>query len=195
VQSADDVSDGRRVRSIRSRQLIVDALLDLIGSGNMMPTTNEIAEKSGVSQRTVFRHIDDMETLYRDMSDRIEAQVRPAFLRPLEADDWRGKLDEVVGQRAEIYEYIMPLKVAAGIQRFRSPFLMEDYKRFLIFERTQIKSILPKDILRDSALFAALELALSFQTWRRLRQDQGLKPAASKRTMRLMLTALLTDAG
>ena len=56
----DTKSDGRRLRSIRSREMIKAAIHDLIYSGNYSPLATDIAEKTQLSIRTVFRNIDDM---------------------------------------------------------------------------------------------------------------------------------------
>ena len=54
------VPDGRRLRSERSRQAIIDAMMELIGEGNLVPTAQQASERAGVGIRTVFRHFSDM---------------------------------------------------------------------------------------------------------------------------------------
>lgn len=58
------VSDGRRLRSERSQQAIVDASHALISEGNLIPTAQQIADRAGVGIRSFFRHFADMETLF-----------------------------------------------------------------------------------------------------------------------------------
>ncbi|MEM1051573.1 MAG: TetR/AcrR family transcriptional regulator, partial [Pseudomonadota bacterium] len=70
-----DKLDGRRRRSVRTQEKIVDALIELIGQGNQNPTAQEVADLTGMSIRTVFRQIDDMEGLYRGLTERLEADV------------------------------------------------------------------------------------------------------------------------
>ena len=41
--------DGRLARSARTRHAVVDALLDLLGEGDLRPTAARIAERAGVS--------------------------------------------------------------------------------------------------------------------------------------------------
>ena len=57
-------TDGRLLRSERSREQIVDALYELIGEGHMQPTAQQVAERSGVALRSVFRLFSDMDALY-----------------------------------------------------------------------------------------------------------------------------------
>ncbi|MDH4042395.1 MAG: TetR/AcrR family transcriptional regulator, partial [Gammaproteobacteria bacterium] len=64
LSGADKRPDGRLLRTERSRQLIIDALHDLINEGVLQPTAQTVAERAGVGIRTVFRHFADMETLF-----------------------------------------------------------------------------------------------------------------------------------
>ena len=56
--------DGRRMRSKRSRAAIVEAALDLIREGTLVPTAQQISDRAGVGMRTFFRHFEDMEALF-----------------------------------------------------------------------------------------------------------------------------------
>ena len=54
--STDLPTDGRIQRSERSRETIVQAMLDLIGEGTLSPTAQQVAVRADVGVRTVFRH-------------------------------------------------------------------------------------------------------------------------------------------
>ena len=56
--------DGRRLRSDRSRQVIVEAMLQLIDQGNLVPTAQQVADHAKVGIRSVFRHFEDMEAIF-----------------------------------------------------------------------------------------------------------------------------------
>ena len=72
--------DGRRARRHRSRDLAVDALLDLLGEGVLRPTAQQVAERSGVSLRSIFRIFDDVETLNAAAAARQLSRVRHLFV-------------------------------------------------------------------------------------------------------------------
>lgn len=57
--------DGRRLRSERTRQLIIEAYLALIRENRStpMPTAQEIAVRAGYSVRSVFERFPDLHTL------------------------------------------------------------------------------------------------------------------------------------
>src|SRR5208282_909869 len=60
--------DGRLARSARTRHAVVDALLDLLGEGDLRPTAARIADRAGVSLRLVFHHFDDLEAIYSEFA-------------------------------------------------------------------------------------------------------------------------------
>ncbi|MEZ5938255.1 MAG: TetR/AcrR family transcriptional regulator [Hyphomonadaceae bacterium] len=186
--------DGRRRRSNRSRVQIVEAMLHLIRSGDMMPSAAEVADAAGVSIRTVFRHFEDMDSLYREMSARVEAEIMPMVREPFGGATWLDQLDELLARRAHIYERIMPIRTAASLRRFRSAFLMEEYRRFLQIEREGLESVLPKSIRADRLTMSGLEVTISFQAWRRMRQDQGLSAKDAEAVMRRIVDLLIAPA-
>lgn len=189
-EPADPV-DGRRMRSERSRELIISAMLSLVREGDMNPSAASVAERAGVGLRSVFRHFEDMDTLYQEIAGHIERIVLPKIVAPFQSRHWRGRLEELVKRRAAIYEEIMPYRVVAHLRRFVSAYLMDSYRRSMLLERAALKSVLPEAIHGDKILFAALEMTTGFQTWRRLRQDQGLGPAEAEAVMALMAMQLV----
>lgn len=188
-----DAADGRRQRSERSRAQIIEAMFDLIREGDMSPSAAKVAERAEVGLRTVFRHFEDMDSLYVEMAERITAEVMPKVLAPFEARDWRGRFREHLERRIEIYEYIMPVRVSANLRRFQSRFLMEEYRRGLLIERSVLKALLPPEIVSDEILLAAIETTASFQTWRRMRQDSELSVEDATKVFRLMIDRLVGE--
>ena len=190
-QANDDSSDGRRQRSERSRTQIVDALFALIREGDMNPSAARVAERAAVGQRTVFRLFEDMDSLFGEMAEQIQAEIMPIVLAPYTATDWKERLGEMVRRRADVYERIFPVRVSANLRRFQSRFLMDEYRRNLILERESLKAVLPADRASDKQLVAALDVVTGFQAWRRLRQDQGLSAQEAQAVMQFMVDGLI----
>ena len=184
-------SDGRRQRSARSRAKIVAAMFAVLRSGDMDPSAATLAKEAKVGIRTVFRHFDDVEGLYREMSAQMEAEILPIVSHPFTAPTWQGKLSELIDRRVDVYERIMPIKTAAGLRRFRSPYLMGDYQRFLTMEREGLMGVLPREIKADKTLCAALEMLTGFNAWRRLRQDQGQSAKQAEKVIRQTIEKLV----
>ena len=65
--------DGRRRRREKNRDAVIEALLGLVRGGDLDPTVVKIAERAGVSHRSVFRYFDDFNDLGRTA---IEQQFR-----------------------------------------------------------------------------------------------------------------------
>lgn len=185
------IEDGRRKRGDQSRRQIVEAMLDLVRGGDMSPSAALVAARAGVGLRTVFRHFDEMEVLYREMGEVTRAKIMPMVERPYASGEWRERLNELAERRILIHEDIMPLKIAASVLRFRSAFLMEDYAEHLRIERKTLAAILPDSVRKDQVLFRAIEMVTSFQAWRRLRQDQRLSVADARRVMLRLLDGVL----
>ena len=69
-ESGAPSEDGRRLRRARNRAAVIDSLLELIRMGETDPTVSKIAERAGVSHRSVFRYFDDMDDLARTAIDQ-----------------------------------------------------------------------------------------------------------------------------
>ena len=186
--------DGRRQRSERNRQKIIAAMFDLVREGDFDPSVARIAEQAGVGLRTVFRHFEDVDSLYREMAEQLYAGILPEIGKPLSSPDWQTRVKELMARRIRIFEEIMPVRICASIRRFRSEFLMEGYRRFLAHETSGLGLALPAEVLRNDALTAAFDVALSFETWRRLRQDQQYSRAKATAAVETMLDALIATA-
>lgn len=193
--AAEEETDGRRRRGNTSRARIVAAMLELVEAGNVAPGAARVAALAGVSLRTVFRHFEDMESLYREMGEAIQARVLPAFFRPYEGETWKARLLELVERRLELFEAILPFKVSGDVRRFQSAFLSRDYRTHLDLEKASLDAVLPADVAADTVLVEALRAAISFQTWRVLRKDQDLDVDEARAVMLRTLDALLAAPG
>ena len=185
--------DGRRRRSDRSRRAIIEALFELMREGEMRPTAIDVAARANVGLRTVFRHFEDMESIFEEMTDELKAVIMPRVLAPFEATEWREQLLELADRNADVFEDVFPMQVALIIRRFQSEFLTRQYQSEVDLLRSSLKSILPKQIVQDRTRFAAIEVNLTFATWRRLREDQQLSVKRAKATLELILTSLVAD--
>ena len=119
-------ADGRRRRSQDSRARIVTAMLELIRAGDVAPSAEQVAERAQVGLRTVFRHFNDMDSLYREMSHAIEGELREVVLRPFKAKAGRDRVLELIERRSQAFEKIAPFKRASDAHRHRSRFLAAD---------------------------------------------------------------------
>lgn len=168
------MTDGRRERSRSSRARIVTAMLELVGKGDVAPSAARVAEVAGVGVRSVFRHFDDMDALYREMGEVIEARVLPTILEIPAGETWKARLLDIAGRRAKVFETILPYRISGSLKRFQSEFLMQDYKRMLRLESATVDALLPPAVRADRLGAHGIDVILSFQTWRLLRHDREL---------------------
>ena len=188
LRSNTPLTDGRRERSRSSRSKIIAAMLDLVGNGDVAPSAARVAEVAGVGLRSVFRHFDDMDELYKEMGDVIEARVMPIILQAPSGATWKDKLVDIADRRAKVFETILPFRISANLKRFQSPYLMQDYRRMLRLESETVEAHLPRAVKDDVVAARGLNVILSFQTWRLLRHDQDLPVDDAKAVVRRLLT-------
>ena len=189
-------TDGRRLRSEASRGRIVDAMIAIVREtgGLGMPPAELVAERAGVGLRTVFRLFEDMDGVYRAMQAVIIAEAEPLIAGPPPTGDARLDLEAEIARRARLFELILPLQIAADAQRHRSPALQEGRSRLIRQQREALLVVAPPALAARPTQFAALELAISFEAWRRLRTDQGAGPDEARQIMTWMALALLDGA-
>ncbi|WP_332816708.1 TetR/AcrR family transcriptional regulator [Sphingopyxis sp.] len=183
--------DGRRERGRSSHKRIVEAMMELIIGGDLAPSAARVAEEAGIGLRTVFRHFDDMDSLYAEITATITERVMPIAMAPYPDQDWRANVRDLVRRRVRVFETTLPFRLAANIKRYQSPFLMGQYGKVVMLERELILRLLPGDVLTDRINVEALCAALSFQTWRTLRHDQGLSAEEAGTVMMHMVDTLL----
>ena len=75
--------DGRAARSVRTRRAIVDAMRALHHEGDLRPTAPRVAERAGVSVRTVWQHFDDLETLLFEAGRR-DLEIAQSLVTPID---------------------------------------------------------------------------------------------------------------
>src|SRR3954471_8996262 len=106
---AESVSgDGRAARSVRTRRAIVDALRALHHEGDLRPTAPRVAERAGVSLRTVWQHFNDLETLLVEPGRR-DYEIALRYVTPIHASgSLATRLRELVAQRGRMFEALAP---------------------------------------------------------------------------------------
>ena len=186
--------DGRRARRNRSRDLAVDALLDLLGEGVLRPTAQQVAERSGVSLRSIFRIFDDVETLNAAAAARQLSRIRHLFVDVVPTGTLPERVAQVVDINARLYESVAPIRRAALRAAPESPALQEQLARARGWVRSEVERVFAPELAtahRD--ITPAVELVLSFEAWDQLRSGQGVSLPRATATVVRTITALLTN--
>jgi AcrR family transcriptional regulator len=173
----DDVpEDGRRARRHRSRDLAVDALLDLLSEGVVRPTAQQVAERSGVSLRSIFRIFDDVETLHAAAAIRQLSRVRHLFVDVAAVGSLESRVNALVEINARLYESVAPVRRAALRAAPGSPPVRLQLSRVRGWLRSEIDRVFAAELDRPDGTLAAssLEVLMSFEGWDQLRTAQEL---------------------
>ncbi len=189
--------DGRRAWRDRNLSAVVDALLDLFNEGNLRPGADEIAARSGVSRRSVFRYFDDLDTLDRTAIERQTGRVSHLVELPgLGTGAIEDRIDRLVAQRLRLFEAILPV---ARVSRLRAPFepvLADGLARSRHLFRRQVErhfagELRPLSRSARNATLGAAEVLCSFEAYELLRLGQGQTAKQIGEVMRVGLTSLL----
>jgi AcrR family transcriptional regulator len=195
-------TDGRRERSVRSRALVLDALLALLAEGKYSPSMQEISDRAGVSRRLVFHLFQDAETMHAAFVERQQAALRELFVPIPESLPLPTRLLALCEQRARVYERIAHTRRAGMAREHESPIIKRGLTLFRALKRAQVAAIFSPEIRSchdsvQSEISAALGCAASFNTWESLRAHQQLSVEEAQRTLVHLLTGILrlTPAG
>ncbi len=183
--------DGRVQRGARNRERIVEAMLAIVRSGNMQPTAEQVAERAGVGTRTVFRHFDDMDALYSEMSAAIRSEIAPIMFDPVPSGDLAERIRTVAHRRSEVFELIAPFQRAGAVHRWRSVFLRDEYVTLTRNLREQLILSLPELKTADPTVVEAADLLACTVAWYRMRDEQGLDVETARAVVILGLEGLL----
>lgn len=189
----DEPVDGRRARRQRSRDLVVDALLDLLNESVVRPTAQQVAERSGVSLRSIFRIFDDVETLHAAAASQQLARVRHLFVDVAAVGSVEQRVDEIIELNARLYESVAPVRRAALRTAPESPPLREQLGRLRMWMRAEIDRVFASE-LRAGPSAAALEALFSFEAWDQLRVAQQLPVDEAGQVVRTAALAVLAAA-
>jgi AcrR family transcriptional regulator len=192
-RAPEPASDGRVRRGQRSGQAIVEALVGLVGDGILQPTAHQVAARAGVGIRTVFRRFSDMESLFAEMSARVQAEALPLLVGGSPRGDLRERARGLVGRRITLFERIAPYKRSANLKRWASRFLRDRHARLVRLLRADLVRWLPELRRAPVAIADALELATSFEAWDRLRIEQHLSRERAQAAVEHAVLCLVSE--
>ena len=172
--------DGRKQRSERTRQAIIEAFLGLLREHSpQIPTAVQIAERAGYSVRSVFERFPDLLTLRVAATDYAFAMGNAQAV-PHDVDGDRAtRLRSQVETRARTCEQWLPLWRALNTNQGDSVELKMRIrlaremivKRLELMYAPELSSLSEVDRKRT---LLALEALTDFESWARMRDLYGL---------------------
>lgn len=190
-------SDGRTARRDRNREAVLDAVLDLFADGALTPVPAEVAERSGVSLRSVYRYFDDMEALARAAIARNLARMEPYFALD---EPGVGPLDERVERtvvaRLRLYDGIAPMARAAIARAPQSPIIAERLAETRLLLRRQVEEMFAPELADRPTgdrreVVAAVDVLLELESLDHLRRHRGFSAVDARRVLVRAVGAVL----
>jgi TetR/AcrR family transcriptional regulator, regulator of autoinduction and epiphytic fitness len=190
--------DGRSARSERTRRAIVAAHLALIDEGDLKPTGERIAERAGVSLRTLWTNFKDMETLFAATGELV-TEKQDSLYRAISTElPLTDRVEQFCRQRAEVLEMLAP---SARASQLREPFsaqLRKNRAGNIARVRRQLEDVFAPEITMAGAsrdqLLNALTVACTWSAWSMMRDELHMSLDEAREGMSRTVAALLVAA-
>lgn len=196
MSDTEQAVDGRHRRSQKSRAKLADALLDLVAEGNVRPSSAQIAERAGVTPRTLFNQFGDLDSLLEAAGGRLVERILP-LLPHAGTGTLTERTARFTRELADCLELLGPVRYAALVnlnteRRSGEPRLFAVAVRDLFVEGFPELASLPDDARRDA--LDELEAITDPLVWRVRRVDQGQDLPTAIATMRRTILAVIEHA-
>ena len=107
---AEPSGDGRSARRRRNRDRVIDALVELTEEGVEDPSVDVIAQRAGVSYRSVYRYFTDRSEMLGVATERALEWLRPAMVGasgPITPDEsLEARIAAIVAARLDAHELV-----------------------------------------------------------------------------------------
>lgn len=188
--------DGRRLRREQNRQAAVEALASLYREGTYLPSAAEIAERAGLSPRSLFRYFEDVDDLSRAALDHMHAIARPLLrIEAAPSDPLPARVAALVEARLRLWTAVTP---GARVMRMRapaSPLLADELRTTRAYLRGQIAALFEAELRDRPGALPAVDVLCSFESVDLLLHDQGLSRRRAGAALVQSVLALLAPEG
>ncbi len=196
MQESAVPTDGRAARAARTRDAIVEATVALVEEGDVRPTAPRIADRAGVSVRSVFQHFDDLPALHTAVVQRVVERLAVLVVPADPARPLADRIDAFAHNRAALLEAVTPFRRAAAVHSPFAPELRDAVAQGSAFLRQEVEVAFAPEIEAAAPgdrrqLVDTLAAATSWGVWDGLRADAGDTPEQARVVLSRLLTALL----
>ncbi|WP_458685846.1 TetR/AcrR family transcriptional regulator [Nocardia tengchongensis] len=183
----------RRRNPEQTRKAIIEGLLSAVHEGEFDPTTRDIAERAGVSERSIFVHFPSRIALLTAAVDQQSEQVEAMIAEVDPALPLERRIDAVVRQGEAIFRLQREPRVLGLVESLRSPAV--DARMRLTDKRIRdalARAFAPElDRDRDAQLLDMLDATVGWPYRHHLIDRRGLSARAASDAVRRTLTTLL----
>ena len=193
-----DAVDGRRARRERNRLAALDATYELFVEGQLLPSIEDVAARSGVSLRSLYRYFKDSDELHLAALARRAEVAEPLFaLERVGRGSLDERIDRLVEQRLRLYEETAPTIRTAYAMAPSLPLLREqvDRRKAQLSAQLSAHFAVELDPLSRSArtsVLACADVLCQFEALEQMRSERGMSVAETRAAVAVGLRALLT---
>jgi len=166
--------DGRRLRSLTSQNIIVDAMMNLIQSGILEPTAQQVADEASLGIRTVFRQAQDKETLFSKMDEKVIATYEKKIKNTKSTGNIAKRIKDLIELEADIFDANLQFYKATVANKWKYRLLQKNYER----NQKHMKGLLYKWLPEINDLKENIQILLTSMNsagyWVELRENQML---------------------
>jgi AcrR family transcriptional regulator len=109
--------DGRTARRDRNRLAVLDAVLELFAVGDLNPSPEAVAHRSGLSLRSVYRYVADSDDLIHAAFDRQLDRVRPLLtIDAIGQGPFEARVEAFAAARLRLHEAVAGTARAAELK-------------------------------------------------------------------------------
>ena len=200
IQTTIDIEvDGRTARKDRNRVAVLDAVLSLFTEDNLIPSPDEVAQRSGVSLRSVYRYFADTEALLRAAIDRHLERIQPlAIIDQLGVGTFEQRLSNFLDARLRLYEAVASTARASRLRAATSELIRDQLEASRVQLRNQTGQQFAAELDQLSpkarrAAFAAVDTLTQMECIDLYRNNRQFSGAATREMLAITITQMLTN--
>jgi AcrR family transcriptional regulator len=194
-QSQVEKIDGRRLRSERCKQSILDACEKLMREGHLVPTAQMISDTAGVPIRSFFRHYPDMEALFNAVDDALKPGYELIFEKTKSDGSLSQRIASAIELHAKSFEQNRAVIKSTKAQLWRYQALRDNYARINRGLRKDLDERIPELKEVDADMREVIDGLASIEMWVRLRDHQKFSQTRSIRIIQQSIKLVLQADG
>lgn len=197
----DAVVDGRVLRGLRNRQALMDAFYALAGETGAIPKAADVAERAGLSVRSLFQHFNDLEELRSAVVETRCQQALDHVLVEREIVDLsqpvEQRVETILRSRVGLWEMLEPLRQTLLLREGldESAHVRDLLEELRIAVRSHLQLYFAAELhalqLDDDLVLTSFQLSTSAACWDNLRLVHGYDVDTTIAIMRHMALSVL----
>ena len=179
------------------RARAIDAFIDLVLEGGIPPSSEQVAERAGISMATLFRYFDSLDQLRLDATRRVKQRFAPLFrLEGVGRGPLPERIRRLVAHRIALWEQVHPLTRLDRSASLFDPGAEETIELGRRAMADQIRAHFEPELRartpaeREDAVVTIASLT-SVESWEQFRQSQGRSAMQTRRAWSRALERIL----